>query len=101
MQQKLNKQKLQNEHFDQIAHLINDLTKHDPATLERLFDYKMRENQDFEEQVEEVVKEHRIGKLDPHSSTTKYQMQMAFKKQKQFQTSQRMNRIQKVDFHHN
>lgn len=52
---------------------MGDLTDRDPATLERLFDHHMIENEEFEEQVEEVIKEHKDGKLDPHSSTTKYQ----------------------------
>ena len=63
-----------------MANIVGELNSSEPLELERIFNYKILEKEEFDEHVENVVKEYKKGNTDP--IVAKYTNQFASKTRK-------------------
>ena len=69
--------------FNSVYNMLRDLEATDAAIIEGIYQYKMNDRIEFEIEEKQVVKEYKMGSLDPDKGITKFQSKQQFKKRKE------------------
>ncbi len=72
--------------------MLRELEGTDATIIESLFQYKMNDRIEFEEEARLVTKEYKMGALDPTRDISKFEQKQMYKKRKEMLRKQ-VNRI--------
>lgn len=73
--------------------MLRELEGTDASIIESIFQYKMNDRLEFEEETRQVTREYKMGALDPTKDMSKFEQKQMFKKRKEMLRNQ-MKRIE-------
>jgi hypothetical protein len=63
--------------------MLKELEANDSSIIDSLFQYKMNDRIEFEEEARMVTKEYKMGALDPTRDISKFEQKQMYKKRKE------------------
>ena len=66
-----------------VSGLLKELEGNHAAVIESLYQYKMDDRREFNEEARQEIKEFKMGALDPSKDTSKYEQKLMYKRRKE------------------
>lgn len=76
-------ERLKEKNFNAIFAMLRELEGTDATIIESLFQYKMNDRIEFEEEARLVTKEYKMGALDPTRDISKFEQKQMYRKRKE------------------